>query len=149
MDAKCADGSTVILKRVRISEHPMEVEITQYLSSIADKKNHSPQLKDVLIVPDDDELRILVFPLLRRFDDPEFDTIGEAVDFFRQLFEVWKPSSILKSVEKLVMFLRVHNSFTISTLHIGMFTSARYLLNLTIRQRSWHSQYPNGHFHVS
>ncbi len=99
MDAKCADGSTVILKRVRNSEHPMEVEITQYLSSFADKKNHSPQLKDVLIVPNDDDLRILVFPLLRRFDDPEFDTIGEAVDFFCQIFEVWKPSFICSEVD--------------------------------------------------
>ena len=30
----------------------------------------------------------MVMPLLRPYDDPNFDTIGEAVECFRQLFEV-------------------------------------------------------------
>ena len=89
MDAKStSDGTRVMLKRVRVSEHPTEVEITRHLSSIVDKTNHSPLLKEVLTIPNEDDLRILVFPLLRRFDDPEFDTIGETVEFFRQIIEV-------------------------------------------------------------
>lgn len=34
-------------------------------------------------------MAILVMPLLRRYDSPPFNTVGEAVDFFRQIFEVW------------------------------------------------------------
>jgi hypothetical protein len=32
--------------------------------------------------------QILVIPLLRPFHSPTFDTVGEAIDCFRQLFEV-------------------------------------------------------------
>lgn len=35
-----------------------------------------------------DDRVILVMPLLRWYDDPPFQTIGEAVDLFSQLFEV-------------------------------------------------------------
>jgi hypothetical protein len=61
----------------------------QYLSSeplSLDPRNHCVQLLEVLDVPGDDQL--LVTPLLRPFDSPTFDTFGEAIDCFRQLFEV-------------------------------------------------------------
>ncbi len=50
--------------------------------------NHSNALIEVLTLPGDEEVKILVMPLLRRFDDPPFDTIGEVVEFLRQIFEV-------------------------------------------------------------
>jgi hypothetical protein len=46
---------------------------------------------EFLKVPGDDDKVILVMPLLRGWDRPEFETVGEGVDFFRQLFEVWDP----------------------------------------------------------
>jgi len=42
---------------------------------------------EVLDLPNDDE-QILVLPFLRPFNSPTFDTFGEAIDCFRQLFEV-------------------------------------------------------------
>ena len=39
--------------------------------------------------PDDEDMLILVMPLLRWYDDPRFDTLGEAVHFFDQIFKVW------------------------------------------------------------
>lgn len=89
MDAKrTVDGSCVMLKRVRVSDHPMEVELTKYLGELKDEKNHSAELIDVLTVPEDHTMCILVFPLLRRFDDPEFDAVIELVEFLRQIIEV-------------------------------------------------------------
>ncbi len=43
---------------------------------------------DVLTLPEDSDIAILVLPLLRPFNNPEMETIGEATEFFRQLFEV-------------------------------------------------------------
>jgi hypothetical protein len=43
---------------------------------------------DVLQVLDEDDRVLLVMPLLREYSSPRFDTFGEAVDFFKQIFEV-------------------------------------------------------------
>jgi hypothetical protein len=43
---------------------------------------------EVLKVPGEDDKVILVMPLLRDWDSPPFETVGEGVDFFQQLFEV-------------------------------------------------------------
>ncbi|KAK0202030.1 kinase-like domain-containing protein [Desarmillaria ectypa] len=88
MDAKrISDEKPVMLKRILVSQHPHEVEVAKYLSSISDAKNHSNTLLDVLTLPGDEDVKIFVMPLLRRFDDPPFDTIGEVVEFLRQIFE--------------------------------------------------------------
>ncbi|KAK0464242.1 uncharacterized protein EV420DRAFT_1724656 [Desarmillaria tabescens] len=88
MDAKrISDEKPVMLKRILVSEHPHEEEVAKYLSSVSDTKNHSNVLLEVLTPPGDEDVKILVMPLLRRFDDPPFDTIGEVVEFLRQIFE--------------------------------------------------------------
>jgi serine/threonine protein kinase len=43
---------------------------------------------DVLHPPGEDDIMLIVMPLLRSLDSPPFDTVGEAVDFFTQIFEV-------------------------------------------------------------
>ncbi|KAF4567528.1 hypothetical protein EYR40_006530 [Pleurotus pulmonarius] len=85
-----SNGELLVLKRVRKSLHPHEAEIGQYFSTssvASDKHNHCIPIYDVLQVPDNDDLVILVMPFLRPHDDPAFDTIGEAVEFFSQVFE--------------------------------------------------------------
>jgi len=80
----------VALKRISRSVHPYEIEIGQYFSAeplASHPKNHCIPLYDVLDVPNEDDTVILVMPLLRRFDSPRFNTVGEAVEFFRQVFE--------------------------------------------------------------
>lgn len=92
MDAtRISDGECVMLKRVSVIKHPDEVEITRYFSSeplASHPRNHCIPLYDVLEPPDDPELVIIVLPYLRHYDSPRFKTVGETVEFFRQIFEV-------------------------------------------------------------
>lgn len=85
------DGKYVVLKLVEKSDHPFELEIGQFFSSqllAGASGNHCVPIYDILHVPDDSETAIIVMPLLLDYRHPPFDTIGEAVECFRQLFEV-------------------------------------------------------------
>jgi hypothetical protein len=92
MDATClSDGKYITLKRINKSVHPHEVDIGLYFSSgplISHAANHCVPICEVITLPDDADIVILVMPLLRAFADPYFDTFGEAIDCFHQLFEV-------------------------------------------------------------
>jgi hypothetical protein len=96
MDAvRISDGSFVVLKKLLKESHPHETDIGQYFSTRdlrADIHNHAVPVLDVLDVPDDERLVILVMPLLRKFDDPPFGTLGEVIDCVKQAFEV-RPSA--------------------------------------------------------
>ncbi|KAG2076601.1 hypothetical protein BDR04DRAFT_1125659 [Suillus decipiens] len=84
------DGARVSLKSIVVSRHPYEIEIGRYFCSSPhseDPANHCVPICDVLEVPTDDDLAILVMPLLRDATDPFFDTVGEVVDCVHQLFE--------------------------------------------------------------
>ena len=83
-----SDQSLVMLKQVKKHMNPYEVELTQYVTSVSDPRNHCVPLLDVLPVPDDPDTTILVMPLLRECDSPAWDTLGEAISFLRQVFEV-------------------------------------------------------------
>ncbi|KAG2336273.1 hypothetical protein BDR05DRAFT_896916 [Suillus weaverae] len=86
---RISDGEFVMLKSVLQCDHPFEVDIACYLTSEPlrlDPTNHCVPILDVLHVPDE-ERDIMVMPLLRRYSDPSFETFGEAVECFRQLFE--------------------------------------------------------------
>ncbi|KAJ6625325.1 kinase-like domain-containing protein [Mycena sp. CBHHK59/15] len=87
---RLADGLPVVLKRISKEEHPLEEEISSFLSSKPlgmDPKNHCLPMLDILQVPDNPDTQIFVMKLMRKYDEPRFDTLGEAVDFFRQIFE--------------------------------------------------------------
>ncbi|CCM03897.1 uncharacterized protein FIBRA_06048 [Fibroporia radiculosa] len=87
---RASDGSLVVLKRILVSEHPYEVEISQFFSSeplVSDPHNHCISIYDVLHVPDEDGMVILVMPLMRRYDSPPLQTVGETTELFRQIFE--------------------------------------------------------------
>jgi hypothetical protein len=92
MDAtRIADGKFVVLKITKKSKHPFEADIGSFFSTIPlanDPSNHCVPTLEVLQVPDDEDRLLLVMPLLRRYDDPRFDTFGEVLEFFRQIFEV-------------------------------------------------------------
>lgn len=88
---KSANGQIVMLKKISILDHPKEIDITRYFSRepfASHPKNHCIQLIDVLQVPSQPDIAILVLPLLRPYEDPWFESVGEAVEFFRQIFEV-------------------------------------------------------------
>ncbi|KAH7889023.1 hypothetical protein F5I97DRAFT_1935400 [Phlebopus sp. FC_14] len=87
---RVVDGTYVTFKLVKQSVHPHEVEIGQLFCSeplIHDPKNHCVPILDVLQLPGNEDTVILVMSLLRDYNEPPFDTIGEAVECFRQLFE--------------------------------------------------------------
>jgi len=87
---RLSDGDFVMLKMVRKSHYPHEAEIGTFFSEMSlasDPSNHCVPIYDILHVPDDHDLTLLVMPLLRTWDDPRFDTFGEAVAFFKQIFE--------------------------------------------------------------
>ncbi|PIL35985.1 hypothetical protein GSI_01645 [Ganoderma sinense ZZ0214-1] len=91
MDAtRTSDKETVLMKRVNTTVHPYELEIAQYFSTgpiSADPRNHCCPIYEVLQDPTDENTIIMVMPHLRRYINPEFQTIGEAMEFFRQVFE--------------------------------------------------------------
>jgi hypothetical protein len=80
-----------MLKKVKQEDYPYEASIAQYLSSpelAQDHENHCVPIYEVLRVPDEDSMVILVMPMLRDHRNPQYETVGEAVDFFRQVFIV-------------------------------------------------------------
>lgn len=88
---RISDGELVVLKRLNRSVHPYEVEISKMFSEDPLKshpRNHCVPVFEFLRAPNDDDVDILVLPLLRPFNNPRFESIGEAVEFFRQVFEV-------------------------------------------------------------
>lgn len=80
-----------MLKRINDTTHPYELEVIRLLSSeplASHPRNHSVPLYDVLDIPGEEHGHIIVMPLLRAFNDPQFQTIGESVEFIHQVFEV-------------------------------------------------------------
>lgn len=88
---RARDGQIVIIKHDSKSAHPYESDIAVFLSSPAlssDPRNHCCPILEVMEDPYDADRRFIVMPLLRTYNDPKFATVGEAVEFFRQAFEV-------------------------------------------------------------
>ncbi|THH29256.1 hypothetical protein EUX98_g4915 [Antrodiella citrinella] len=87
---RLSDGEMVMLKQIKHDVHPFEVDISQMFSEEPLKshsRNHCIPIFEVLVVPDEHRTSILVMPLLRPYDDPRFKTTGEALEYFRQIFE--------------------------------------------------------------
>lgn len=85
------DGIRVSLKSIVVSRHPYEIKIGRFFSTSPlseDPANHCVPIYDVLKVPTDDDIVIIVMPLLRDASEPHFDSVGEVVDCIHQLFEV-------------------------------------------------------------
>ncbi|KAF7318271.1 Protein kinase domain-containing protein [Mycena chlorophos] len=89
MDARrLSDGSNVVLKKVDQFLHPFELEISEFFTGLGkSRENHCIPLLGTLRPPNEANLVILVLPYLRAYNSPRFDTFGEAVELFRQLFE--------------------------------------------------------------
>ncbi|KAF9557947.1 hypothetical protein CPC08DRAFT_736568 [Agrocybe pediades] len=93
MDAtRIRDGCRVMLKRVDWSIHPEEAGLNFRLSRGdlgSDPRNHAVPLPEILEPPHEGErdIFILVMPLLSQYNDPQFRTFGEVIDFLQQVFE--------------------------------------------------------------
>lgn len=88
---RVSDNEMVMLKKIKKSISPKELEMSQYVSSEefrSDPRNHCIPLLDVLQVPDEPDVSIIVTLFLRACDDPKWTTVGEVVSFLWQVFEV-------------------------------------------------------------
>lgn len=125
MDAeRISDGELVMLKKVSKETHSRELQIAQYFAVeplVSHPSNHCVPFYDILHVPDDVDCALLVMPVLRIFDNPPFNTVGEVIEALRQLLEVCGFSSRMVSVHiDRYAFLRVFSSCTNVTSLIGM-----------------------------
>ncbi|KAI0040833.1 hypothetical protein FA95DRAFT_1527205 [Auriscalpium vulgare] len=87
---RTSDGLHVVMKQISDKQTPHEVEVYQRMTSeplSSDPRNRTAPLLDILQVPDEPKKRLLVMPMLRPLDSPEFETFGEAISFFTQIFE--------------------------------------------------------------
>ncbi|KAI0076139.1 hypothetical protein K474DRAFT_1299249 [Panus rudis PR-1116 ss-1] len=87
---RVSDGKTVAIKVVDKLVNPYEVEIASSLGRkelVHLPENHCVPILDVLSGPNDSDRALLVMPFLARYNHPPFETVGEVVDFFHQLFE--------------------------------------------------------------
>ncbi|RXW11613.1 hypothetical protein EST38_g14242 [Candolleomyces aberdarensis] len=84
-------GDSVVLKHIDHAKFPREIEVMKFLSEeplASDPRNHSVRPIEILQPPNEENASIVVIPLLRYYDDPPFDTIGEALDFILQFLTV-------------------------------------------------------------
>lgn len=93
MDAvRTSDKRVVVLKQVPKSRYPIEEELNRFLTmsepQASDRHNYSVPVYEILQSPLDENVLILVMPYLARIYSVKFATVGEAVECFRQLFEV-------------------------------------------------------------
>jgi hypothetical protein len=119
---RISDGTVIALKKIKEHVHPHEVDIALLFSAeplVSDPTNHCTPVYEVLRNPDDQEHVLLVMPFLREFDDPRFDTFGEAVECFRQLFEVLDALATGFVRFSPDFLLRAYNSCIETTLLIG------------------------------
>jgi hypothetical protein len=81
-----------MLKECELHLHPYEADIIRFFSSgdvASDPRNHCVPVYDVVPVsPEGVPAVLIVTPLLRQYNDPPFETVGQVVDFFTQIFEV-------------------------------------------------------------
>ncbi|KAH9476241.1 hypothetical protein JR316_0011812 [Psilocybe cubensis] len=93
MDAiRLTDKKGVMMKKVKKQDNKWDTElaIAQYVSSpelLSHPDNHCVPIYEVLDIPSDNDHVIIVMPLLYPFHLTRFDTIGECLDFFHQIFK--------------------------------------------------------------
>jgi hypothetical protein len=94
MDAvRSQDDVPVMFKKVLPEEGPHELTITRKFSSpefAEDPHSHCVPLLAVVELETPGSPKLMVFPLLRPFNRPQFQTFGEFVAFFAQICQVTK-----------------------------------------------------------
>ncbi|KAK1233969.1 hypothetical protein PQX77_002840 [Marasmius sp. AFHP31] len=95
LDAKrISDGEIVLLKKVRLRDPSLGVQpelkmgpLFQTEPYASDPRNHCVPIYETLTLPDKDNMVLIVMPFLYKWDEPLFETVGEALEFCRQMFE--------------------------------------------------------------
>ncbi|KZV68696.1 hypothetical protein PENSPDRAFT_609714 [Peniophora sp. CONT] len=85
---RMSDNKLVYIKRVRSGDQ--ESTIAYLLSSDRfrmDSRNHSVPILDMFVDDEDPGISYMVMPFLRYFNSPDFQTVGEIIDFVDQILE--------------------------------------------------------------
>jgi hypothetical protein len=110
MDAiRVRDNLQVMLKKVLPGEGPHELRINKLFSSTelaTMPDNHCAPLLDIIELQNPEPHKLMVFPLLRPFNQPKIQTFGEFVAFFTQICQV-RPKSLSLLLLFRSLFLRV------------------------------------------
>lgn len=86
---RISDNATVIIKKMRKRQN--EGRFSLYFSAperASATENHCVPAYDCFQDEVDKEVEFLVMPVLRPFDDPPFEAVGEVLDFIQQTLEV-------------------------------------------------------------
>ncbi len=97
-EIRMRDNVQVMFKKVVPEEGPHEPRINQLFSSLelaTIPDNHCAPLLDIIELQNPEPQKLMVFPLLRPFNQPKIQTFGEFVDFFTQICQVRPKSSPL------------------------------------------------------
>ncbi|KAF5366350.1 hypothetical protein D9757_011468 [Collybiopsis confluens] len=88
---RLSDGMPVMLRRPDPPSRSNEVKITQVFSSASiDRRNHCAPIYETISLPEPDpgeRNSVVIMPFLVEWNEPEFETVGEVVDFCTQVFE--------------------------------------------------------------
>ncbi|PBK97492.1 hypothetical protein ARMGADRAFT_1060679 [Armillaria gallica] len=82
-----SSGKVAALKLIRHLENPHKLEIGTFLVKSTDPRNHCVPILRELPVPDMENHTIIVMLYLRPWHDPPFKTIGEGIQFFKEMLE--------------------------------------------------------------
>lgn len=88
-----------------------EVDIGTFFSTESmrsNPSNHCLPVLEVLNTPDPENPQIIVMPLVQGFREPSFVTIGETVDFIRQVFEVSLVRCLLSFSSKFSLGIEIY-----------------------------------------
>ncbi|KAF8058750.1 hypothetical protein FPV67DRAFT_1428032 [Lyophyllum atratum] len=90
LDATRSDGSLVILKKINTSRFPKEITVGKHFSSeplASNPENHCVPILDTIYPSEGSNIAFIVMPFLLDIEFAPFETIGEVVEFIRQIFE--------------------------------------------------------------
>ncbi|KAG6834336.1 hypothetical protein H0H93_010364 [Arthromyces matolae] len=124
-DATKRDGSYVVLKIIdaTVPSARSELAMARFISSpdlSINPRNRCVPILEVIPPMEGSEISFLVMPLLFDIDRAPFETIGEAVEYFRQLFEVSR--YVLSTAQCVIMLIsRACNSCIITTSFTGRY----------------------------
>jgi hypothetical protein len=96
------DDLPVTLERELPETAPYGLSISRKFSSVelaGDRRNHCVPLLDVIELEGPGSHKLMVFPLLRPFNRPHFQTFGEFVAFFTQICEVGQNSPAVRHTD--------------------------------------------------
>ena len=114
----------MFIKRIDCRTHLDEVNVASRLGSSEsrkDERNHCVPILEVFSDDRDPWYQYIVMPVLRPFNEPNFTSFGEVVDFVHQTLEVSCPTLPHELV--LIIMFRVLCICTSNTWHIGGYTS--------------------------